>query len=147
MAKEEQKQNDKVQQEEEFADISAFKVPRDEEGNLLPEMTTTKYGKVKVVPLTYGTIEQYKEEIEDLKKMGSDVVAELCQRFKVPDMSDFTEEDVEDMRPMAVQEILFALFGVSDVKLKRLKVNQDHSVDIELDEKAEENQEKDDIKN
>lgn len=117
------------------ATLDSFKVKRDGEGKLIPIEQETEYGKVKVLPMTYGDAEKWAEEMKNTEDVTSDRLAQQFNQFIVePDMSKITGEDLKrDFKPLAIQELLMAIIHVSGLeKEMSATVGPDGTAKIEV---------------
>ena len=114
--------------ENEFADPDDFSIQRDEDGTLLPQVVPTQLGKVEVIPLTYGDIERYFGD-GDVADIDSEQLADLIDAHVIkPDLASHaggrdTASYIQDMKPLAPRELLFAIMGASGL-----------DVDVEMDD-------------
>jgi len=112
-----------------------FKVKRDGEGKLIPIKQNTKFGKVSVLPMTYGDAEAWGNMMSEEKSVGTDDLAKTFAKHIVsPDMSKLTGKDVEtDFVPMAVQELIMSVMGASGMAEEiQAVMNEDGTAKIEL---------------
>jgi len=100
------------------AALEDFKVSRDGQGNLLPEEQQTKFGKVMVIPMTYGDAEEWGKKVKDKEDVSADEIAEQLRKHIVkPDMSEVTGKELrEDYKAMAVNELLMAIIAASGLE-------------------------------
>jgi len=90
--------------------------PRDDDGDLKPQEIPTSVGTIIATPLTYGDVEQYFGSAAGMANADSEVVAAVLSAKVVdPDLSDITEDEVADLRPMLPAEILEGLMDVSGI--------------------------------
>lgn len=106
-----------------FADADALTVSRDGDGELLPETVyTDQYGKVKVVPLTYGDVEEYFGD-SDVADIGAEVIAALLRgHVREPDLNAAAGGEVdaawvrEELKPLAPRDLIMAILEASDIQ-------------------------------
>lgn len=103
-----------------FADPDDFKVQRDSSGELLPQVQETKLGRVKVIPMAYGDIEDYFGDAE-VADIGAGQLARMLQDHVVePNLAadaggQITAEYVKDLKPLAPRELIFAILDASGI--------------------------------
>lgn len=93
-------------------------VQRGSDGQLLPTVEVAPdIGKVKVIPLTYGGIQEYFGAGTQMDEIESEDIAEILREHVVePDLSEITSQEVEeDMKPMVPQALLLAVMKASGV--------------------------------
>lgn len=106
--------------ENEFASAEDFKVQRDSSGELLPQREETQLGVVKVLPMAYGDVEAY-FGASTVADVGPSELAEILNDHVVePNLAAdaggrITAEYVEQMKPIAPRELLFAIFEASGI--------------------------------
>lgn len=107
--------------ENNFASPDDFKIQRDSDGSLLPQTEDTQLGKVKVVPMAYGDIDEYfgAQAVADI---GPGEIAELLNNHVIqPNLKEdaggeITANYVEAMKPIAPRELLFAILNASGIE-------------------------------
>lgn len=93
-------------------------VSRDSGGELLPTIEEAPdIGKVKVIPMTFGSIREYFGPDTQMDDIEAGDVAEILRNHVVqPDLSEVTAQEVEEeMKPMAPQSLLLAVMQASGV--------------------------------
>lgn len=117
--------NDTTESEsDDFASVDELTVKRDEAGELLPVVEETPaFGKVKVVPMPYGAIEDKFGDAGEVADVQAPVIAELIDDHVVlPDFSAAAGGTVDaeyvrnEMKPLAPRDLIMAILSASDVE-------------------------------
>lgn len=116
-----QEHNNDAEAENQFASPEDFKIQRDSDGDLLPQIEDTQLGKVKVIPMAYGDVDKYfgAQAVADI---GPGEIAELLNNHVVkPNLKNdaggkITADYVEGMKPIAPRELLFAILNASGIE-------------------------------
>lgn len=108
----------------EFVNPNDLRVQRDAEGQRLPQTAEAgDLGKVQIVPMAYGDVQEYFGGGDDVD-LSPAALAGMFSEFVVkPDMSDLTADDVHDFYPLVPRDLLLAVMEVSGVE----------DVDVEVD--------------
>ena len=112
-----------------------FKVKRDGEGNLIPITEDTKFGKVKVIPMSYGDAESWGEMMGDAKSISTkDIAITFAKHIVEPNMAAITGAEIKkDFLPLSIQELIMAIMKASGMADEvKAVVNEDGTAKIEL---------------
>lgn len=119
----------------EFASPDDFKVKRGSDGEVLPQVCDTALGKVKVLPMAYGDIEAHFGDRR--QEVSPEVVADILDMYVLqPDLSsdaggEVTARYVEDMKPMAPDELVGAIFEASGIDAD-IQMNDDGTAEVSV---------------
>lgn len=107
--------------DDEFLDPEDLHVTRDSDGDLLPQKHhIAGHGNVKVIPMTYGHVEEYFGDVQ-VADVGPELAAEIFEEHVVrPDLSadaggEVDADYVRDMQPMMPMHLLEAILEESGV--------------------------------
>lgn len=115
-----------MSQEPEFVDPDDLKVDRDGSGELVSTVTTAgTLGKVELVPMTYGDIQEHFGDGTSADIESSEM-AEMFNKFYVRPDFDLTADDVKDFKPLAPRDLLMTLMEESGI-----------DAEVEVDEQGE----------
>lgn len=91
-------------------------VPRDTDGDLLPQEMDTQVGTIEAYPVTYGDANEYLGD-GGISALEPETIAELFREKIIdPDLSDIDADDVEHMRPLVPATFLNTLLSESGVE-------------------------------
>lgn len=126
--------DEEEEHDNEFASPEDFKIQRDSGGDLLPQEEETQLGAVRVIPMAYGDIDEYfgAKAVADITP---DEIADILDEHVVkPDLSQdaggrITGEYVEQMKPIAPRELLFAILNASGIDAE-VEMNQQGGAEV-----------------
>lgn len=99
----------------EFVDPDDLAIQRGSEGQRLPqEAQAGSLGKVKVVPMSYGDVQEYFGDGTQAD-VSADTMATIFNEFVVKPDLDLTESDVEDFKPLVPRDLLMAILDASGI--------------------------------
>lgn len=126
--------DEQSEDESKFASPEDFQVARDSDGSILPQIEDTQLGKVKVIPMAYGDVEEYfgSATVADI---GPGQLAEIFEDHVIePNLSrhaggQLTADYIKNMKPIAPRELIFAIMNASGIEAD-VEMNEDGSAEV-----------------